>query len=303
MPRPNFFLVGAAKCGTTSLHGYLSQHRDVFMADPKEPRFYDTDMPSSPQWSVRDPAAYAALFDGAEGFKVVGEASPSYLVSEVAPENIYADCPDAKILVSIRNPVDFMYSLHRQFIESCNEDLHDFADALGAEPDRARGERIPSVAHYPRQLLYRQNARFAEQIERYFNRFGRERVKVVLMDDLAADTPRVFAEVLRFLELPEDPSIDLGRQNVGDQKRLRNFRLRATLKRFPGLFWLVAKAPPSWRKRFGDAAERVTGETVDARAKLDPALREQLLSEFAPEVERLATLLHRDLSAWLPQPS
>ena len=302
MPRPNFFLVGAAKCGTTSLHAYLRQHRDVFMSEPKEPRFFDTDMPSHPRWCVRDAARYEALFAGAGGYRVIGEASPSYLVSEVAPKRVREYSPDARVLVSLRNPVDFMYSLHRQFVGTCNEDLHDFAEALAAEPDRARGERIPPDAHYPRQLLYRHNARFAEQLERWYDAFGAERVKVVLMDDLSADTAGVFASVLRFLGLDDDPTVDLGKQNVGEQKRLRNFRLRAFLKRSPAAMWLLSQAPRSWRRRLGDAAERVTGERVDARAKLDPALRRELTEEFAPEVQRLERLLGRDLSAWRPQP-
>ncbi|QDT67216.1 Sulfotransferase domain protein [Planctomycetes bacterium MalM25] len=298
MPRPNFFIAGAAKCGTTSLHAYLRQHPEVFMSTPKEPRFFDTDLPAAARFCVRDPEAYHRLFDEAEGKRVIGEASPSYLVSRLAAERIHEYAPEAKVLISLRNPIDFMFSLHRQFVGSCNEDLHRFEDALEAEPDRAAGERIPDAAHYPGQLLYRHNARFAEQVERFYDRFGQQQVKVVLMEDLGKDPVRVFGEVLRFLGLPESDGVDLSARNAGETKRLRNFRVRALMKKHAWLDRCIRSLPVSVGTAISDLMVRFSGEQVDARTKMAPETRRRLTEEFVPEIDRLSKLIGRDLDSW-----
>lgn len=299
---PNFFIAGAAKCGTTSLHAYLKQHPDVFMSDPKEPRFFDTDMQANPRFCVRDPDAYAALFTGADNHKIVGEASPSYLVSEVAAERIYQYNSNARVLITLRHPIDFMFSLHRQFVESCNEDLLCFEEALAAEPERAKNKRIPKAAHFPGQLLYRHNARFAGQVERYLNCFGPDQVKVVLMEDLAVAPARTFDDILNFLGLSTEHPIDLAARNRGNEKRLRNFRLRSLMKRFPILELMARKIPVSIGTRISDAMVAVTGEQADAHKILALSTRQRLTEEFRKEIRRLEKLIDRDLSHWLSQP-
>src|SRR5262245_16436607 len=114
LPAPNFFIVGAAKAGTTSLHAYLSAHPQVFMPALKEPHYF-ADFELSPEFDnfmpvIRDQPAYQDLFRGSQGSTAVGEASPSYLCDPAAAARIKAAIPDAKIVISLRNPVDRAYS-------------------------------------------------------------------------------------------------------------------------------------------------------------------------------------------------
>src|SRR5437667_5641216 len=101
---PNFFIVGAPRCGTTALYTYLRQHPDIFLPETKEPHYFNRDMNSG--GAIRDHKEYLSLFAGAQGRARVGEASVYYLSSAYAAREISKVCPGAKIIVMLRNPVD-----------------------------------------------------------------------------------------------------------------------------------------------------------------------------------------------------
>jgi hypothetical protein len=105
MPKPGFFLVGAPKCGTTSLHDHLAQHPALFLPAVKEPTFFGADVPLLPAVGSLD--AYVALFDAGAG-RLCGEASTNYLASTSAAREIHDFNPGARIIVALRNPVDFL---------------------------------------------------------------------------------------------------------------------------------------------------------------------------------------------------
>ena len=113
--------------------------------------------------------------------------------------------PDARIVIALRDPVAALYALHSEFVYDGNEDIADFTAALEAEPDRCAGRRIPGDAHFPAGLCYRATVRYAEQVERYLDRFGADRVHVLLFDDLIADPEGTGAAVVRFLGLSAQP--------------------------------------------------------------------------------------------------
>ena len=165
MRTPNLFIVGAPKCGTTSLDNYLRQHPDVFMSPKKEPHYFGSDL-YAPRF-IRDWETYRVLFSGATDEAVVGEASVWYLYSQNAAREIHSVCPNAKIIIMLRNPVDQMHSLHSQRLYSGLETIRDFEDALAAEADRKRGQRIPPHAHPVEGLFYGDVASYAYQVERY----------------------------------------------------------------------------------------------------------------------------------------
>ena len=111
MKKPNFFLIGGPKCGTTSLQEYLAQNPKIFMCTPKEPCYFDSDLP----WpdSPKTEREYMRLFENAnDSHMAVGEASTNYLYSAVAVEKILRFNPCAKFIVMVRNPIDMAISLH-----------------------------------------------------------------------------------------------------------------------------------------------------------------------------------------------
>ena len=174
MNKPNFFIVGAAKAGTTSMHEYLCAHPDIFMPSGadlrltrnalKEPYFFGSDLDIAEYWSIRDREQYLSLFVDAGNAKRIGEASVWYLPSTEAASEIKQFNPNAKIIIMLRNPVDMVYSLHGQFLRSGNEDIVDFEEALNVQEDRRNGRRIPTSAHFPGGLQYTSIATFSPQV-------------------------------------------------------------------------------------------------------------------------------------------
>jgi len=298
MRRPDFFVVGSFKAGTTALYEYLRQHPQVYMPFHKEPMYFGSDL--QPRYARMSEAEYLALFADAREDQRAGEASPWYLYSTSAAREIKAFQPDARIIVMLRNPVDVMYAQHSQLLFNQREDLTDFAEALAAEPDRRRGERIPPGALRVEALFYRESVRFAEQLERYFTTFGRDRVHVIVYDDLRADPAAAYRGVLEFL------AVDPGFQ---PSFAVHNPNRRA---RFGALQRLVYRPPAPLRRvmprlRRSRVAHRVRDAVVslnsraEERTRMDPGLRQRLVAEFAPQVEELGRLIGRDLSAWSRQ--
>lgn len=293
--RPDFFIVGAFKCGTTALYAYLRQHPEVFMPFHKEPLFFGDDL--TRRYGRMSEADYRALFREARPGQRVGEASSWYLYSTTAAREIAAYAPGAQIIAMVRNPVDVMHAEHSQLRFNVEEDIADFGEALAAEPARRRGERLPPGPLRPETLYYRHSVRFAEQLERYLDVFGADRVHVVVFDDFRDDTAATYRGVLEFLGVDPGFVPDLGVRNPNKQVRFP--RLQRLVYQPPGpLLRLV----PRLRRfplvhRLRDALLRANSAAA-RREAMDPELRRRLTAELAPEVERLGRLIGRDLSAW-----
>ncbi len=304
--KPNFFIVGAAKCGTTSLHEYLRHHPEVFMCagtsplvtskTVKEPYYFGRDLEIADYWTIRDRDQYLSLFAEAGDAKRVGEASVWSLLSTQAAREIKAFDPDAKIIVMLRNPVDMMYSLHGQFLFSGNEDIDDFEQALETQEPRRKGHRIPPTAHFPGGLQYTEVATLSPQVQRYFDVFGRDAVHVIIFDDFIADTAHEYEKTLRFLGV--DPGFEPGFEVKNAARNRRNLQVRRFLKTRPQLgAWLGRNVPLSWRRGVGNVLFKVLKQSNRPK-HMAPDLRQKLIKQFQPEVQRLSDLLGRDLTHW-----
>jgi hypothetical protein len=297
---PNFFIVGAPKCGTTAMFDYLAAHPDVFMSRRKEPTFFARDLDdgtrADSRYFTRDLADYLSLFAGWSGEQRIGEGSVWYLYSEIAAREIKRFAPDARIIVMLRNPVEMMYSLHAQRLASGAEDVDSFEEALALEHQRAEGKRLPRNAFVGRGLLYRDVTRYANQVRRYIDVFGRGQVLVLLFEEFAADPGAAYRQVCDFLGI--DPSFVPAFDRINQNTVVRSRLLRNVLRFHPRLFgWNTPGAPRRWWRRLRRALLRVNQRAV-ARQPLDPRLRDCLADEIAPDVEDLGWLLGRDLVAY-----
>jgi hypothetical protein len=294
-PRPDFFIIGAFKSGTTALYEYLRQHPQVFMPFHKEPLYFGDDL--TRRYGRMSLDEYLALFRDARPDQRAGEASTWYLYSKSAAREIAAFSPDAQVIAMLRNPVDVMYAQHSQLLFNSSEDLADFRSALAAEPRRRRGEGIPHGPVRPENLYYRDSVRFAEQLERYLDVFGRDRVHVIIFDDFIADTAASYCRTLEFLGV--DPSFAPRFEVFNESKHVRNAAIQRLIYRPPRP---LAGAAAALRRH--PAMHRLRGRVValnsrpQRRPHMDAELRAQLVAEFRPEVERLSSLLGRDLSMW-----
>lgn len=294
--RPDFFIVGAPKSGTTAMYEYLRRHPELFLPERKELRYFGSDL------EVRDRAAlsedeYLAHFAEADHQRI-GTAYVWYLYSRSAAAEIARFAPDAQIVAMVRNPVDMLHALHGEHLSNGNEDIRDFTAALDAEPDRRRGARIPAHAHLPQGLWYSDVPRYTEQLERYVRHFGRDRLHVIVYDDFAADTGGTFRGLLRFLGVDDQVRPERF-EIVNASKRTRSERIRHLLARPPDLPRRVISrtVPARVRRALYDRAKRLN-VTEAPRPPMPAETRDRLHRLFAEETERLSRFLDRDLAPW-----
>jgi hypothetical protein len=292
--RPNFFIVGAPKCGTTAMNEYLSHHPAVFMSPKKEPYYFGHDL--SYRMKRLSSEEYLALFDGVSGETIVGEASTTYLFSSTAAREIHRFNPGSRILIMLRDPVEMMYSLHSQLLYSGMEDINDFGAALKAEPDRRSGRRIPLEPQIIEFLFYRGFADYAPQVRRYFEVFGQDAVHVVLFDDFRLDPATAYRRTLQFLGV--DAAVrPLSFEIINANKFARNNWLRTVLGQ-SAVVSAVRAAIPNRRLRQGLAGW--VGRSLMTRKRQRPPMDEQiedaLRREFAPRIDELSQLLGIALS-------
>jgi len=208
VPLPNLFVVGAPKCGTTSLHRYLAQHPNIAMSAVKEPKFFLADGtrphhrgPGDTRACrayVVDRQAYEALFTYPAGpVSYAGESSPYYLWDGHAAAKIHDLVPEARLVAVLREPTMRAYSNWADLREQGREKL-DFASALAAEEERRRLDWEPF-------WLYRQLGLYGEQLTRLYGVFPPDHVKVLLSEDLTRHPDRTVGEVFSFLGLDPLP--------------------------------------------------------------------------------------------------
>jgi hypothetical protein len=297
---PDFYIVGAPKAGTTSLYQYLADHPDVFLPEQKELWLFgsDLDVRNRRRWTAAD---LPVLYRDAPARSTRGLAYVWYLYSRDAAREIAKVRSDARIVIALRDPVVALYALHSEFVYDGNEEIADFAEALEAEPDRCAGRRIPAEAHFPAGLCYRDTVRYAEQVERYLERFGSDQVHVLLFDDLIADPDGTGAAVSRFLGLSEQP--DLAFPHANPNKRARSAGLRRVLADPPpALRSAIRTLVPAGARRAAYRRAVDLNAANPPRTAMPDAVRDRLRAELEPEVGRLERLLGRSLGAWRAAP-
>lgn len=294
MTKPNFFIVGAPKCATTALTTYLDRHPEVGIVG-KEIHVFGRDLEFRRRRATLD--QYLALAAPLAHLPAVGDASVYYLFSRSAAEEIKQFCPEARIIIMLRNPVDVLHSLHGQLLKTADEDIEDFEGALAAEPDRAAGRRIPRSIHAVHALRYRRIVAFSEQVERYLRVFGREQVLILLYDDLARDPAAVFRTTLEFLGV--DPDFHTTFERINEAQQLRFRKVREIQKNLPSglVLWLRQTMPRPVRAGLVGLFTMITYRNAK-RPPMRPELRTRLLEEYRGEIDRLGALIGRDLSGW-----
>src|SRR5262249_40885826 len=183
---------------TTAMDQYLAAHPQIYMAK-KEMHRFGADLRFGAQFYRRDQKAYLEEFASRDGKLHAGESSVWYLFSKQAAEEIYRFNPESSIIIMLREPAEMLYSLYSQFRFDGNEHLPTFEEALAAEDDRWAGRRMTRQTYFPQGLVYRETACYTEQVQRYFDTFGRAQVHVIIYDDLKADPDGTYWDVLEFL--------------------------------------------------------------------------------------------------------
>lgn len=299
MVKPNFFIVGAPKCGTTALSEYLRTHRQIFISQPKEPHFFANDLPG--YQAGRTLAEYLLLFHDAKNDHLcIGEASVYYLFSKVAIENILLFNPQAKFIVMLRNPIKMVYSLHSQLLYSRNENIKSFEDAWNMQEERCDGKNIPKTCTDPSVLQYKKVGMLGEQLERLLKIVGnRDKIHIIFFDDFISDTKISYMQTLHFLGVDQDDRNSFPVVNPNSSHRI------AALGRF-------YVNTPAWLGRIVSFSKKMTRveryNISDRIAKINTSNRERvpisvkfterLKETFANDISQLEKITGRDLRCW-----
>ena len=290
-PRPDFFIVGAAKCGTTALYRYLAAHPGVFLSERKEPTYFCTDlrMPGD----VATLAEYEALFAPAPPHALTGEASVLYLYSKVAIAQIMAHNAGAKILVMLRDPIEAARSMHAFWWGNELEDVGDFEQAWRLQQRRLSGQDLPPRWPYPQLLQYGDQYRYAEQVRRVLAQVPRAQSHFLLFEEFFADPPREFARVLEFLGLPPVPA-GIGFPVVNQTLGTRSTRLERFLRAPPPALLPLRRAAHALGLHPLRALQNLN-RAVGRKPPLAKAFRAELEDYFSEDVAELEELLGRKL--------
>lgn len=295
MQYPNFFIVGAPKCGTTALAQYLGDHPAVVMSQPKEPHYFADDLPN--YRDTADEGEYLAMFDGVgSDTRAVGEASVFYLYSQTAVGNISRFNPAARLIVMIRDPLEMLVSYHRQLRLVREEDVP-LEEAISLQGDRAGGRHLPRHCFEAAALQYTEVIRLGAQLTRLLETVARERVHIVVLDDFVADTRAEYRGVLEFLGIEDD-----GREEfpvVNPARGVRSSTLAAFTERTPQP---LVRAVLGVKRALGlgdlgvlDRLRRTNAADANDES-LSLPLRNRLREELADDVAVLAEIVGRDLA-------
>ena len=207
-PLPDFLIIGAQRCGTTSLYRYLDQHPQVIGAAPsKGVHYFDVNHERSLRW-------YRAHFptertrERAGSGAVTGEASPYYVFHPHGPDRVRAAVPNVRLILMLRDPVVRAFSQYQQEYARGFEDAETFEEALDLEPGRLAGERermladpgydSPALQHH----AYVARGEYAPQLEAWRARFDPAQIHVIVAEEFFADPAAAYRGVLDFLGLP-----------------------------------------------------------------------------------------------------
>ena len=304
----NVFILGAAKCATSSLYFYLNQHPDIYMSEPKEPLFFEKEYHRGIEYY------WETYFSGWNGECTVGEARHRNLYLPYVPPRIANSFPKAKLVVLLRNPTKRAYShyLHRK--AHGLEDLS-FEDALKLDMKRIEEERSMSAEEIEKRYIqnitgdgmnlyyrtYIDTGYYAEQIERYLAYYDKEQLCIIYLEDLHRNPERVYTDLLQFIDSSlnqTDIEIDFSIWNKGSNKNYEYF-LRF-LEKHPPLLKAVKAVTPR-NKGFRSGIRNFVGNLI-YKMRNEEKMREDtrlwLVDHYKKHNERLEKLTGRNLSTW-----
>ena len=300
MTKPDFFIIGAPKCGTTSLIYYLAERDDVCISVPKEPHFFSTDLPDYRQ--IKDIFSYESCFDYDDNMhKSTGEASTWYLFSKEAVKNILEYNPDARIIVMIRNPVEMVESLYKQYSYNLDENANSLEEAWSLQDSRLLGENIPNGFEEPSRLQYRKVCELSTQLERTIRQVDRDKLKIILFDDFRNNTKKIYDEVVEFLGLPEAkknnfPIYNTRKDNRSEKLAIflkNNAVFSAFVKNIKKIFNIQSIGLVEWILKFNVRSSGSSGSPGKSEE-----FHRQLIEHFRDEISKIEKILNVDLDHW-----
>lgn len=311
------FIVGAPRCGTTTLASFLQQHPDVCFSAVKEPHFFSRDevaaLSGNELHKAIEDEYWQRFFGHCEGDpKLYAEGSVTYLYVPERMKPILERWPEARFVIALRDPLSMLPSLHARLLVTGDETIRDFPTAWAKIGERAQGKSLPKRAADPRWLRYDWAGQLGQNVERFLATVGRERCHIILFDDLTADPQSTYRELCKFLGIEPWAGTDFAPQRIN--KTIRIGWLQRLLKRPPKPI-RTALAGEQFHKREKKVGARESrslaaifrirkrllewNKVPAKRRPLEPQVRDRIIERLRDDVILLSRVIDRDLSHWL----
>lgn len=294
MSFPNFIVIGAAKCGTTSICSYLNQHPQIFISPVKEPRFFAPEFYTTyNNGPIRNSAntlpmtleEYKDLFKEVTSESAVGEASTEYLYFSESSDKISETIPDARLIAILRDPAERAFSAYCYQLRDGVEDLT-FERALQDEERRYADNWRPG-------WLYKRVGFYYDQLLRYYKVFNRNQIRVVLYQDLDKRPLETVQNIFRYLEVDSTFTPDFSRENVSLVPKSKI--LNKLLSNQSIFFGLKHYFPEGMQK----SVSSIKKSNYLPKPQLERYLRSKLVSIYKEDILKLQDLIDKDLSDWM----
>jgi len=288
----DFWIIGAQKSGTTSLHNYLSQHQDIFMPPTKEIHFFNDD-----EFWKQGRSYLNSFYDGYKSEQVVGGAYVHTIFFEKNITRLKEHNPNIKLIALLRNPVERAYSAYWFAKKNGWETLESFEDALDAEEKRLKGN-----LQEQKELTYLSHGKYIEQLKPYLDSFDRSQIKIILTDELKANAQQTTLDLFAWL------GVKTGDSNINTSKKINS----SGMPRYP-----VLQKHLLQENNFKKSIRKITSpkqRLIFKNIFIEPILKfnskpfiypsmnkntkQELSSYFKAYNSRLAKLINKDLSAW-----
>lgn len=297
---PNFLIIGAAKSGTSSLYRYIKEHPEIFLSNPKEPKFITSNFIQYPYRGKGDNKIktitkiddYLNLFDDIQEEKAIGEASADNLYyHKKAIPVIKKLLGDTKIVIMLRNPADRAFSSYNHLIRD-NRENYSFEKALKKENYRI-SNNYNFLWHYKKVGLY------YNQVKAYLDNFSQ--VKIFLFENLINKKEELLKELFGFLEvndnyLPKNIDLVYNKTGIVKSKKLKDFFDKNFIDKPPAVIRNLAKIIP---QNIKDSITTYVANKNLKKQEIKKDTKQYLINYFREDILQLQTLINRDLSGWL----
>ena len=300
--KPNFFILGAAKCGTTSLYHYLGQHPDVCVSVDKEPGFFERDA----EYERGLGFYWDKYFNTWAGETTVGEANPLNIYLPYVADRLKRTVPEARLIMMLRNPVERAFShwghgrmSHKErlsFEDALAQDVHLIDQGLTFEGDegaRRWVQNLELLSQLNGFRTYLDTGYYSHHIIRYLKLFPRDQIKIIFLEDMSHNPRQVVDDVLKFLGVDSEYTpFDTSLSNEGSyrsvghllERSVRSTARSTKLKRF---------IPRRLRNTLSETLSR-----IGPRPKMNPKTRAWLVDHYYPFNRELEEIVGRDLKHW-----
>ena len=297
---PNFLIIGAAKAGTTALYHQLNSHPEIFMSAQKELNYFALkdheinftgpgDMDGIHRTSITKKEEYLSFFS-AKHQKVIGEVSPLYLYSPMAPKNIFQHIPNVKIIVCLRNPVHRAFSAFMHLRRDKREMINNFQTAFNLDEER-KNNGWAEIWHYRSMGLY------GKQLQRYFSLFNKEQILCLIYEDFLKYPENTLKSICEFLGVNSSHNFDS--EAKYNKSGIPRFQFLHQILIRPNLLKKVLKnfLPKELRTHL---REKLINLNLNSQDSLSSEQIQHLYPYFEKDINRTELLINRDLDHWKP---